>query len=301
MRASVHIGIARALSIHLANSSPGLMALDISRCCCNVMILDCMFSLDPVLPLLPCFATQKPAQTISPCLPRPPRSRSTILHVAPTFTAPQDTGIFCICVELYEVWAKAMSLAESVRKGQTVSFWSIQSPYHEARTAIFNFESRMNSHHRLREVGFAIRSPAEIAEAPQYWRMWFTSQVLFHSIQLLINHPLIHIINGRRLQTFQPPSFQQQTIDQTLLHAKWVVRLHQMRAEKGLEVDDPFVAHLSAVVATAYLFFLDCKDPKVRTEARKGFDDCCTTLAQFARQWELLQRSVCHTFRERLR
>ena len=265
--------------------------LDISRCWCSAVILASMFGKEPQ-PFPSSSAVGRPDQTISPSLPKPPRISAPIIAI----DWPQDTGIYAICIDLFELWARAMSLSHSIRNGQATSFWSAQSPYHEVRTALFEFETRMSPNHRLREAGFALCSPAEIDKDVCYWKLWFTSQVLFHAIHLVINHPFIQIVNQQRLRTFQPPSFRQQTVDQTLLHAKWIVRLHQMRIEKCLELDDPFIAHLSAVVATAYVFFLDSKDPKVKLDAVKGFGDCQTLVARYAQRWDHLRHTVCDLF-----
>ena len=289
----MHIGMAQALSLQLARSSRR-SNLDISRCRCSAMILASMFS---KWTLPPSSAVERPDKAISPSLPKSP----PIAIPSIAYDWPQDTGIYAICVDLFELWAKAMSLSESVQRGHAVSFWSAQSSYHEVRTAIFDFETRMSSNHRLREAGFAFCSPADVGKDVYYWRLWFTSQVLFHAIQVVINHPFIQVVNQRRLRSFQPPSFRQQTVDQMLLHAKWVVRLHQMRIDNGLEIDDPFIAHLSAVVATAYVFFLDSKDLKVRLDAVKGFGDCQTLVARYAQRWDHLQPTVCPTFTQKTR
>lgn len=290
---NVHAALARTLATQLVKTTQfeRTAALDIFRCFASVTILDCMYGQEPILPPLSTFTSQRPHEALGPPLPTPPRvpaARDSSIIM------PEDEGIYGICIDLYEVWSKATSFVESVRQGAATNFWTPQSPYNLVRTALLEFETRMSSNHRLRDIGFVRYTPDEIAQAPMYWRLWFTSQVLFHAIQLIINHPFVHMINGKRLRKFQPPSFQQQTIDQTLLHAKWIVRLHQMRKDKGLEVDDPFIAHLSAVAATTYVFFLDSPDPKVNLDARRGLEDCRATVAQLARKWKHLERMVRH-------
>lgn len=283
----MHIEVAQALSLQLGRNIKTDDS-DISRCYCSTVILASMSSND-VIPSTPTIT--RPVLTISP--PLPEQLRTTSINAGIDW--PKDSGIYAICVDLFSLWAKVMSLYDGVRNGQATTFWSAQSPYHELRVASFEFESRMSSNHRLRESGFACRTASDIDKAVCYWRLWFTLQVLFHAIQLAINHPFIHIINQQRLRSFQPPSFQQQTIDQTLLHAKWIVRLHRMRTEKELEIDDPFIAHLSAITASAYLFFLESKDLKVRSDAMDGFQDCHALVARHAQRWGHVKRTVCRT------
>ncbi|KAF2720169.1 hypothetical protein K431DRAFT_286016 [Polychaeton citri CBS 116435] len=291
--ASLHIGVAQMLSMQLLKSSQsrGPKPLDVQRCWFSAMILACMYRKEPLpgysLPDL----TQYPDIAISPPHPRLRGPNGIDAPGSAHNNWPHDMGVYAVCIDLYALWAKAMAFSESVRKGQTSNFWCAQSLYHEIRTAIFEFETCMSSNHRLRESGFATYPPEKVRKSEHYWRLWFISQVLFHAVQVMINHPLIHIINGNRLHKFQPPSFQQQTIDQLLLHAKWTVRLDQMRVAKGLRLDDPFIIYLFAMVATAYAFFLDSKDPNVKRDAKNGFEHCQKLVALHAQSFNHLKRT----------
>ncbi|KAK4506255.1 hypothetical protein PRZ48_004220 [Zasmidium cellare] len=100
-----------------------------------------------------------------------------------------------------------------------------------------------------------------------------------------MHHPLVHTSQAIPSGLQTPPSFRQHAIDQTLLHAKWVVRLVGRCKEKQLELNDPFLAHLVAVTASALIFFAHASSERIRGEATRGFDRCVEFVESFSHRF----------------
>jgi hypothetical protein len=117
-------------------------------------------------------------------------------------------------------------------------------------------------------------------------------QILYHAIQALINHPFLHIVRGRGDQARRPPSFLQHTVDQALLHSSWIAKIISLCEKKNFRLNDPFLAHLASVGATALMFFLDSGDAQLVAQADFGFKTCYRFVQRLSTTWPHLQNTV---------
>lgn len=117
-------------------------------------------------------------------------------------------------------------------------------------------------------------------------------QILYHVIQALINHPLLHIVRKRGDRAKRPPSFLQHTVDQTLLHSSWIAKIIRPCEDEGFGLNDPFVTHLTSVAAATLMFFLDSSDDQLASQATFGFNTCYAFVKKLSKQWPHLRNTI---------
>lgn len=203
-----------------------------------------------------------------------------------------EMGIYWEIRVLLTVWSMTNTFFQDVRAGKVQDLWVRDSPYHRVQQALLNFEAGHSPCHRLENCKFESREPEDIKKDRMYWLAWLTQQVLYHTSSLLIHHPLVHTSAVSKPDIQVPPSFRQNAIDQTLLHAKWVVRLMRKALEKGLEPNDPFLAHLVGVSASALIFFMHASNERIRGEANRGFEKCLGYISSFSKRWAHIRHLV---------
>ena len=91
---------------------------------------------------------------------------------------------------------------------------------------------------------------------------------------------------------FRPPSFLQHTVDQMLLHSSWVVNFISLCDEKDFAVNDPFMAHLASITATAFVFLFNAKDLDLAEKARQSFDRCYSFVKNSSSTWNHLTNTA---------
>lgn len=201
-------------------------------------------------------------------------------------------GIEAFVLLLLNVWAQAMDFARTVQSGDCKCPWSANSPYQKVISEIYDIEIRACDTFRLRHAKPSERSIAQLNFERQFWAKWFLMQILYHAIQVLINHPFLHIVRSPGDHTKRPPSFLQHTVDQTLLHASWIAKFIGLCEEKEFELKDPFISHLGAVAATALMFFIDSNDEQLASQATFGFDTCYAFVQKASMWWPHLRNTV---------
>jgi hypothetical protein len=204
-----------------------------------------------------------------------------------------DFGIIAYRIQLISLWGDLAAWIHDIKSGKPESPWLPDSNHAKLSAKYFEFERHLPHKHLLRNLSFTKRSTDEILRQREYWVPWVTKQVLLHGIPAIINHPFIHLVALRRgSKGPQPPAFLQQTIDLTLFHSSWVFRLLKCCEEHGLEISDPLVGHIVAVLAVVPWLFQFALDEKVAQTASKNRVWCNGYLARASRLWPHISQKV---------
>ena len=209
-----------------------------------------------------------------------------LLHV-------QDAGIISYVFKLVSVWGDLTLHLQQIKLGSGGKAWEPNSAYQHIKSQIFEFECIYPQRHRFDSVKLGERSGTDISKDKQYWDHWILSQMLYHGVQAVLNHPLLHFFRKNDQLNIKPPSFQQHIIDHSILHSRWIVRLVELCLLKQFEVSDPFVGHLVAAAATVHFFLSFSKDEQLAVKGIENFDKCEKFVGEMAQKW----RHLAHTVR----
>jgi len=290
------IGIAARMAISTNKSSKNPNSCDWDRLCWSIYSLDRIYGAS--------FSMAYAIPTVSG-LPDYPQSHP-IPQVGATVAAVQsenenspaqqengpELGIDACCIRLLSVWGHAMDFLRDVKDGKGLAIWSENGPYQKILAQLYTFEKNIGQAHRIQNTRPAEHSPAELESYRGYWAPWMTMQFLYHAVQVLINHPFLHLTKRRQDCGFQPPSFLQHTVDQMILHSSWVISFIKLCDEKNFRINDPFVAHLVSITATGYLFSSNASDADLAQRSHDGFDLCYGFVKQSSIVWTHLKNTV---------
>lgn len=278
-----NIGIGARLAIALRSPSSLTQSNSWKRACWSLYALDCTYGAS--LSMSQAFSNE-------PGLPDYPNGQNIVTSESRQIdkSLQRVTSIDRWHFRLLSIWSHAMIFLGDVQKGQCKAAWLETGPYQGIVLELYSFEANVNDFHSFRNVQFARRSSAELQSDRSYWAPWVSSQILYHAIQALIHHPFLHLMKRDRLKP--PPSFVQRMVDQLLLHSSWVTRCINLCDEQDFQINDPFMAHAAAVVATGYLFFLDANDSELAQQARQGFQSCYDFIQRLSTKWSHLKNTV---------
>lgn len=193
---------------------------------------------------------------------------------------------------ILSVWSDALDLLKVGENNRLPSPWADESPYRKIVAKLYDFETDLLQVHRVRHMRPDLRSLDDLQVDRVYWNTWFSVQILFHAVQAMINHPVLHIAGISRSQHRRPPSFLQHAVDELFQHSGWVKKLIDLGAEKDFQFNDPFIAHVTAIVATGWMFFINSDDPPLAKQAELGFEACYTFVEGFTIEWPHLKHNV---------
>lgn len=292
----VHIGIGARLAFAANQSAPSNRTEGWARACWSLYVLDrtygASFSMTPAFPNEVGFPNCPPSHPI-------PQVRgvstSSDAHQARQSPAPEGdarTDIDASCFLMLSIWDHTMRFLQKIRANEPFIMWSEDSQYQKLWARFYDFEIAIGRVHRVKNVRPDARSAAELESERGYWAPWLTMHLLYHSVQVLINHPFLHLAKKQKDQAARPPSFLQRTVDQMLLHSGWVTRLLNLFDEKEFTIHDPFVAHLASVVATSFIVFLNANDASLAQQANQGFDTCYNFIKRFVPTWPHVRNTI---------
>ncbi|KAL2430772.1 hypothetical protein ABEF95_013288 [Exophiala dermatitidis] len=223
-----------------------------------------------------------------PSAPLPPRHPTTGNENQPPYFSSEETikdlGINAYWLDKISLWGDVAVYLHEVHAGKVETPWSTQSTYARLMMKMHECEAKLPQQHLLRNVSLSRRSHSEIAAQEEYWRPWAAMEIISHAVPAILNHPFLHIVAMRSNQGVpQSRLFLQQTVDQALFHAGWVIRL--VRICEGLEQHDPLTGHLVAATATIPLFFQFARDQKVAQRAKQDLAKCDDYLSRMSREW----------------
>ncbi|PYH49448.1 uncharacterized protein BP01DRAFT_379016 [Aspergillus saccharolyticus JOP 1030-1] len=296
-RVWMNVGIAARLVLCFPAAGTGSatekdssMRDDQRRCCWSVYILERVFAAGPSL--LGSSSLDPLSQMGYPASPPRPRSLvanddGSVPNAFPTIRAAGDLGIQAYCLQVTGLWYEVLGyLRERLVNATDDDPWIASSRYHTLVAHYYEFETGISQRHRYRNLGFHTITASELLQHKEYWTAWLYLQVTFHAGQALLHHPLFHITHNRRASSkLPPPSFLQQTIDQSLLHAGWPTRLVRTWGKHGIEVNDPFLGQLVATAASIHWIFQFASERTIADRARADFEQCRRFLTDLMARW----------------
>ncbi|RKL39309.1 hypothetical protein BFJ72_g6781 [Fusarium proliferatum] len=203
-----------------------------------------------------------------------------------------DPGIIGVHLRLVSIWGKLRSYLHSLRRGVTEKPWSPDSTHTTLNIELIEHEALIDSSYFLSKALLPSRTTAEISSHREYWDPFMASQIIWHAIHAVLNHPFVHLFLLRSSRDI-PPSclFLQQRIDMALFHTGSLFRILQSFMDL-MNIVDPMVADFVAAAATVSWFFQFSADPKISRRAREELDKCDAFLSHVAETWPHVNQKV---------
>ncbi|WKT53899.1 Zn(2)-C6 fungal-type DNA-binding domain [Fusarium oxysporum f. sp. vasinfectum] len=206
---------------------------------------------------------------------------------------PKYVGINAHYIGILMIWVKVASYLHRIRSGRLEIPWSADSTYAKLNIEILDYDAQLQPAHRLKNRGLPERLRAELAEEQEYWHPWLMMQIVSHACLALINHPFLHLgIMPARGGRQQSGAFLQQTVDHSVFHSGWVLRILSTFETLPFQLNDPSVGHLVAAIATIPWIFQFARDSRVSTRAREDVAKCVALLERISLSWPHLSRKL---------
>ncbi|KAF5698054.1 C6 transcription factor [Fusarium globosum] len=268
----------------------------VSRAHWSVFMLERLF----VSTLSDAFGPGVPEFPISPPKPLAPQSTLSTATAErfqsekeqPRTILSSDPGIIGVHLRLVSIWGKLRSYLHSLRRGVTEKPWSPDSTHTTLNIELIEHEALIDSSYFLSKALLPSRTAAEISSHREYWDPFMASQIIWHAIHAVLNHPFVHLFLLRSSRDI-PPSclFLQQRIDMALFHTGSLFRILQSFMDL-MNIVDPMVADFVAAAATVSWFFQFSADPKISRRAREELDKCDAFLSYVAETWPHVNQKV---------
>lgn len=209
------------------------------------------------------------------------------------YKAPDDCGITGYFLQMSSLYARLSTWLRLVRTAKEEDPASPGSGYAKLVADLYAQDSRLHANHLLRNVCFSKRSRKEIERHREYWIPWVQMQVAFHSYLAILNHPFIHLVAVRKwLKKPSSGLFLQSTVDAALFNAGWALHFLQKSDEYRLELYNPFLGNLVAMLATIPWLFQFVGDDSISQKSARDFEWCMEYLNKSAELWPHLQQKV---------
>ncbi|KAF5591735.1 C6 transcription factor [Fusarium pseudocircinatum] len=234
----------------------------------------------PGVPEFPISAAKPLAPQSTPLTAIPDRAQAQ-----PRTILSSDPGIIGVHMRLVSIWGKLRFYLHGLRRGVTEKPWSPDSTHTKLNIEMIEHEALIDSSYFLSKALLPSRTKEEIALHREYWDPFMASQIIWHAIHTVLNHPFVHLFLLRSPRDV-PPSclFLQQRIDMALFHTGSLFRILQSFMDL-MDIVDPMVADFVAAAATVSWFFQFSTDPKISRRAREELDKCDAFLSQVAVTW----------------
>ncbi|PNP61517.1 hypothetical protein FNYG_13804 [Fusarium nygamai] len=265
----------------------------VSRAHWSVFMVERLF-----VPMMPdAFGPGVPEFPIS--APKPLAPQSTLSTAIPERAQAQprtilssDPGIIGVHMRLVSIWGKLRFYLHGLRRGITEKPWSPDSTHTKLNIEMIEHEALIDSSYFLSKALLPSRTKAEISLHREYWDPFMASQIIWHAIHAVLNHPFVHLFLLRSSRDV-PPSclFLQQRIDMALFHTGSLFRILQSFMDL-MDIVDPMVADFVAAAATVSWFFQFSADPKISRRAREELDKCDAFLSHAAETWPHVKQKL---------
>ncbi|KAJ9199183.1 transcriptional regulator family: Fungal Specific TF [Paecilomyces variotii] len=207
-----------------------------------------------------------------------------------------EIGIWSMTIHCGWVWSKVRTYVSYCASNRLKEPWRHESMYSMVLSDLTEIENRTPLCHRYDSVRFYERKPEEVAVNRAYWVPWLKFQFMYHAILTVLNHPFLYIMASQRNSNLAiPNSFWRRSSEQVLLHATWIVRMIDMVSEKGLQLSDPFFAHVAAIAATVQLYYCCAADSRLKYKSRADLAksrDFLRSFVHFSHACEILSHTV---------
>lgn len=265
---------------------------DSSRCYWSIYVLE--KTLSPQITLLDQISappyplsTSCPPPLVSQSVERPPNS------IDADSLCVKDHGIDAYGIQTISIWGDIISYIHRIRHGTPEVAWLPTSTFSQLLAKMQEFEVGLVETHLFHNVSVLSRSPADLINHQEYWVPWFTMQITSHAAQAVLHHPFVHLVALRdKSRISQPRSFLQQTVDQALFHAGWVIRLLQISENLNQIMDNPLTGHLVAATALIPWLFQFSQDASASAKAREGLFQCERVLSRVSNHWPHIAHKV---------
>ncbi|KAF4503095.1 C6 transcription factor [Fusarium agapanthi] len=268
----------------------------VSRAHWSVFMLERVFvptmpdAFGPGIPEFPISAPKPlaPQSTLSTAVP----DRAQLEKAQPRTILSSDPGIIGVHLRLVSIWGKLRFYLHGLRRGITEKPWSPDSTQTKLNIEMIEHEALIDSSYFLSKALLPSRTRAEISSHREYWDPFMASQIIWHAIHAVLNHPFVHLFLLRSSRDV-PPSclFLQQRIDMALFHTGSLFRILQSFMDL-MDIVDPMVADFVAAAATVSWFFQFSADPKISRRAREELDKCDAFLSHVALTWPHVNRKL---------
>ncbi|KAM5359120.1 hypothetical protein ACJZ2D_014726 [Fusarium nematophilum] len=135
--------------------------------------------------------------------PAPPPPSSVTLDATPGPTqsgeAPartvlsSDPGIIGVHMRLVGIWGKLRIYLHRLRQGATEKPWAPESAQSKLNIELIQHEALIDSKYFLCKALLPNRTIAEVSQHREYWDPFMASQIIWHAIHTILNHPFIHL------------------------------------------------------------------------------------------------------------
>lgn len=218
--------------------------------------------------------------------------RAQLEKMQPRTILSSDPGIIGVHLRLVSIWGKLRLYLHGLRRGATEKPWSPDSMHTKLNIEMIEHEALIDSSYFLSKALLPSRTRDKISSHREYWDPFMASQIIWHAIHAVLNHPFVHLFLLRSSRDV-PPSclFLQQRIDMALFHTGSLFRILQSFMDL-MDIVDPMVADFVAAAATVSWFFQFSAAPKISRRAREELDKCDAFLSHVAETWPHVNQKV---------
>ncbi|RKK11324.1 hypothetical protein BFJ66_g17187 [Fusarium oxysporum f. sp. cepae] len=262
-----------------------------SRCYWSVFILERIFGVSERLTVVNLEAAPKYLSSY----PTPPSNfhNGHDLDQENSRAPSKYVGINAHYIRTLMIWTKVVSYLHEIRSGRRETPWLSDSTYAKLNVEILDFDTELYPAHRLKNRGLSGRLHTELSKVQEYWYPWLIVQIASHAPLALINHSFLHLgVMPTKDGRLQSGTFLQQTVDLSLFHSGWVLRILSIFETLPFQLKDPSVGHLVAAVATIPWIFQFARDPRVSMRAREDVRNFVALLEQISSSWPHLSHKL---------
>ncbi|KAI3392052.1 hypothetical protein diail_6307 [Diaporthe ilicicola] len=220
----------------------------------------------------------------SPSAPQDPKDYGRLYMTWYNINNRDDILVFSN--QIAEVWHMASCYAARPVDPSTPPPWKSESDYSHIMSRHLDIDSRVPAKYRWHEnKDFQDREPAELHEQRGYWGPWLFGQFIYAAIPCLLNHPFLLSMRLRNFRHTMPQSFIQQSFEQIMRHAGWIIYFLDLLESKSFQVSDPILGQCVAIIATIQLQHSFVRNDTLRARAQSGFEKCMSFLRKLGRVW----------------
>lgn len=202
-------------------------------------------------------------------------------------------AIIAHSLSIITIWGNLKCHLHSLRQGKTEKPWSPDSMHTKINLQLINFETACPKKLFLCNAFLSQRTKDEVSRHSEYWNRFMVSQLMWHAVHAILNHPFIHLSLLAASDSI-PPScfFMQQRVDMAIYHSNWTFRLLDMFNDL-MDISDPMVSDAMAGAATVSWLFQFSKDEEIAQKAQNNLIKCEEFLSHVAQTWPHITEKVC--------
>jgi hypothetical protein len=232
----------------------------------------------------PYFSIVEPKPTSLPC-PSIPRDSSAS-------GAGYLTDIWPHCLRLCSMWRGVRTYISKGIEGLTEAPWRPESDYVKLSSMLLDLEMTHPSWLSYNGVKFFDRDPQEVSDHRADWLPWMRSQVTYHAIHCVLNHPFLYTSKTFQGKPSGNSTFWRSSSDKAQRHANWISRLIRLAGEKGLTLHDPFFAQAAGIAGSLHLYWTYASDNDMRASAKANLAVCQSLITELAERWPVCKVAV---------